>query len=201
MILLINYYIDKNLERQKELDFCLQENINNPIIKAIIVFHEKDVIIPQRKKIIHKICKGKPTYSDFFKYSNKFKGIKILANSDIFFNFTLNYAYNLKDNEIFALCRWNRIKDKLIFYNYLKSQDVWIWKDKINIICNFGLGIPACDNAILYKFNELGFKILSPSKQIQSIHCHESNLRNYEISKNVNKLKIEEPVLYLEKFY
>lgn len=200
MILLINYYQDSNPERQKEYDYCLHLNVLNPLIKSIIVFHEHGVKIPEKKKIISKIVKNKPTFSDFFKYGNQFKGIKILANLDIYFNQTLEFATIIKPNKIFALCRWNKDETGLHFYNQLSSQDVWIWTAKINVNCNFGLGIPACDNAILHKLISLKYEVSSPSKIIQSIHVHNSNVRNYENEMNGNKFRVNEPIAFLKTF-
>jgi hypothetical protein len=39
--LFYNYYEDKNPERQKEIDYCLQKNIDNPLLDIIILESEK----------------------------------------------------------------------------------------------------------------------------------------------------------------
>jgi len=202
MILIINYYQDSNSLRQIELDECLKRNIDNEFIHAIIVFHEYNVKIPSKfvKKIIPKLWPNKPTYKEMFEEGSKYPGIKIIANSDIYFNETLDYANNIQERQVYALCRWDETHNYLKFYNKLDSQDVWIWKDKINVDCNFGLGIPGCDNALLYNIERKGHEVLSPSKQIQAIHLHHTQVRNYEISRNVNKIKINEPGKYLTKF-
>ena len=90
--------------------------------------------------------------------------------------------------------------DHIYFYNRLDSQDVWIWRSKINNDCSFGLGVPGCDNALLMNIERKGYEVLSPSRKIQAIHLHHTQIRNYEISKNVNKIKLNEPGRYLTKF-
>jgi hypothetical protein len=200
MILIINYYNSGNQARQKELDQCLKNNVNNRLIKAIVVFHEEKVKIPERVKIISVKCEHRPGYKELFEYGNKFNGIKIIANTDIYFNDTLLRAESIQDNEVYALCRWEEIDNNLHFYNKLWSQDVWIWKGRVNIKCDFGLGIPGCDNALHYILYTNGYNVKSPSRQIQAIHLHHSGIRSYEASKNVNKYEIKQPFMYLKGF-
>lgn len=200
MILIVNYYLDSNSLRQIELNECLSRNINNDLIKTIIVFHEENVKIPFKKKILSKICTDKPTFKELFDEGNKYQGLKIIANSDIYFNETLELANEIEERQVYALCRWDESYSGLVFYSKLESQDVWIWRSKINVDCDFGLGLPGCDNALLYNIERKGHEVLSPSKQIQAIHLHHTQVRNYEILKNVNKMKLNKPKKYLTKF-
>jgi len=178
MILLINYYIDKNPIRQKEIDFCLEKNIGNPAIKSIVVFHDINCRLPKSTKIIPVKYHGRPTYSEYFKYGNNFNGVKILANSDIYFNETIRFCDKIKENQVYALTRWQDGKP-LRFYNKNNSQDVWVWRGSVNIESDFGLGVAGCDNKIAYLLQSNGYDVSNPSLTIQAIHYHRSEIRNY----------------------
>lgn len=198
MILLNNYYFDKNPERQKELDACLVRNIENEHIKIIILFHDKNVPVPNHAKIIPVVYRGRPTYSEYFRFGNFFRGIKILANSDIYFNDTIQLCERINDNEVYALCRWNEINENgdIEFYKKRDSQDVWIWKGKINVEANFSLGKPGCDGSIAHILQSFGLRVLNPSQSIQSIHIHRTEIRNYDVRKDL----IPGPYLFLDHF-
>jgi len=195
MILLINYYNDSHKKRQLEYDFCLKQNVYNPLIKAIIVFHDDSTKLPEIVKIISVKCNHRPTYQELFDYGNRFAGVKIIANLDIYFNETLENAKFIKLKEVYALCRWNYSKAGLQFYNSSCSQDVWIWRDKVKVVCNFGLGIPGCDNAIHNILVSDGYIVKSPSKLIQAIHLHNVPVRNYTPN---DMLKL--PYKYINEF-
>ena len=96
--LFINYYIDKNQDRAKEIDECLKKNIKNPLIDKIIIVTEENVTdellnnLNKKIKIIQ--VNSRPTYVDFFNYANEISSygdIAIVANSDIYFDETLKY--------------------------------------------------------------------------------------------------------------
>ena len=44
MNLIIQYYNDPNKARQKEYDFCLEKNLDNPSIKKFIICRKKSNI-------------------------------------------------------------------------------------------------------------------------------------------------------------
>jgi hypothetical protein len=191
MILLINYYIDKRSERQAELDRCLQLNLAHPLIDKIVVLHEKNIPIPEHEKILSVETEGRPSYSEFLKIGNSFEGVKILANSDIYFNASLRFAEHIRSGQVFALCRWEHGR-RLHFFNRRGSQDVWIWRGEVYVDVAFGLGIRGCDNKIAWCFHDAGYEVQSPSLSIQCIHLHKSNERDY-----LNTPPIGPPYLYL----
>lgn len=197
MILLNNYYVDKNPERRAEIDACMENNLRHRMINHIIVFKNRDVMLRPHKKIIPVNVDRRPTYSDFFRIGNKYSGIKILANSDIYFDDSLALCNMIKSKQVFALCRWSyNDNGSLEFYNRRDSQDVWIWKDPVNVSCNFGLGVPGCDNAIAFLLMEAGYKVISPSKKIKAIHLHNSGVRNYFKT----KARVNPPYAYMRYF-
>jgi hypothetical protein len=68
-------------------------------------------------------------------------------------------------------------------YNY--AQDTWIYHSNFNInksqqlITDFELGKPGCDNHINYIFAILGYKIYNEPYYIKTYHNHKSNFRTY----------------------
>lgn len=166
--LFINKYIDKNPERQKELDYCFEKNESNGLLGEIHQTYER------------------LSYNDFFRWINTIVGdedISIIANSDIYFDETLIDIIKINHDECYALSRWDAKEDGSIeLWDHRDSQDVWIFKGKIKEVlgADFSQGIPGCDNSIAYLLNAVGYKVLNPSKTIRAIHVHNSGIRNYE---------------------
>jgi len=191
MILLINYYIDKRSERQAELDRCLLLNLAHPLIDKIVVLHEKNIPIPEHEKILSVETEGRPSYSEFLKTGNSFEGVKILANSDIYFNASLRFAEHIRSGQVFALCRWEHGR-RLHFFNRRGSQDAWIWTGIVEVDANFTLGVRGCDNKFAYLLYAAGYDLRSPSISIQAIHLHRNEERNY-----YHIPRVDPPYLYL----
>ena len=192
MILITTYYDEKNIERKHELMDCLTRNALNPAISEIHIISE-NVLPPldssDKVKIV--LVRMRWTFKDLIKYANNLHKdcIKIIANTDIFFNQTLSYASEIREREVYCLTRWDLIfKDILKFYFNVKSQDVWIFRDILpDSIGDYFMGIPGCDNRLAHELNEKGFKLLNPGLTIQAIHIHNSKLRNY--NKSIDKVK------------
>jgi hypothetical protein len=167
--LFINKYTDKNPARNRELEKCFLKNQDLFIWSNVIYFDSR---LP---------------FSDFFAMVNLCadeKDISIIANSDIYFE-SLDELKTIKGNEVYALSRW----DGNTLYDHEDSQDAWVFRGKIKPIpdCNFGLGIPGCDNAIAERLQRAGYTVLNPSKSIKAIHLHSSNIRNYDRRTTVPK--------------
>ncbi len=126
----------------------------------------------------------RPMFSELFAYGNALKTdyIKIVANSDIFFDNSLHLANKaLQKWDVLALTRWDMREDGLIdFYNNFQSQDVWIFQKPINCaIGEYHIGRHGCDNRLAFEFKNQKYKIANPSFDIKVIHVHNSNLRSY----------------------
>lgn len=168
--LFYNYYEDKHPARKREIDFCLQKNLNNKLLTT--------VIIESQKKI---------TYEFLFEQINKVtetNDINITCNSDIFFDHTIALAENIKHKQVYALSRWDWYSPDLIkFFDRRDSQDVWIIRGKVeNVFGNFTLGTRGCDNRIAYEFNKSGYTVSNPSQSIKTYHVHNSKIRNYTMA-------------------
>lgn len=173
--LLFNYYEDKHGARKKEIDFCLRQNLANPLIKVVILE-----------------TPGKPQYKQMFDRINQLTGsddVNIIANSDIFFDETIGLANKIQIEECWALSRWDwYAENKIQYFNRPDSQDVWIFRGKIKPIhSTFCLGTLGCDNRIAYEIEKSGYKISNPSMSVKTYHVHNSGVRNYNKHDVVSK--------------
>lgn len=198
--LFINYYKAKTEERQNEIDFCFQKNSRNKIIDRLILFSDlKDCALFCDEVVNIE----RPTYQDFFDAANKYPNdINIIANSDIFFDETIELVKSIRENEVYCLTRWEWNDGNITDFNKMHgaphewSQDAWIFKGACRLKdCSrvvainqdtgkydtipFTMGVPGCDNHISWKFKQAGYQPLNPSKTIKAIHVHKQTARDY----------------------
>ena len=193
MILTSDYHISENSERQKEYDFCINKNIENPDIKKIIYFITDQEPKHLHKKIEYVKVDTRPTYKTFFTYMNeKYPNETIiLSNLDIFFDETINLIKNIDFNKkVLALTRYEYTNNNWILFNERNcarvSQDTWVFKTPLNIdnvYCDFTLGIPGCDNRIAYELVKNEYNVINNCLTIKTYHKHDSNHRTYKINK------------------
>ena len=204
MFLYTTYYKEDNNYRKNELLTCLKINISNTAISKIIVFNEGDSIAHLAPGKIEEVFINKrPTYQDFINYINANSNtddIHIIANTDIYFdkNIEVLKHINLKDTCL-ALSRWDTadtIKPKL--YNHNDSQDVWVFKGPIkeNLSANFPLGVPRCDNRLLYELEKAEYMVLNPAFSIKSYHIQKGQ-RALVYTEEDNTYNIKPPYRYL----
>ena len=190
--LFVNFYNDNNSLRQKEINECLSRNIANPMIDRIYLVVESNAVhfygmdTFQKTEIV--ICNGRPTFSFLFNLANTTAtddDTSIISNSDIYFE---EYDVSLiscclKPDSCFVLTRWNReTNGSLHLFDRPDSQDSWAFKGPIKNIgnCDFTMGKPGCDNAIAERIEAAGYHVLNPSRDIKSIHVHNTGIRNYD---------------------
>lgn len=176
--LFINHFQCGDKERQKELDYCFNSNKESGLFSEIINFSDR------------------PTYSDFFKATESYPNdINILANSDIYFNDTINLVQGIEKNKAYAITRSELEGDDIVTFEekhqYNKeakskhSQDVWVFNGTVNnVIGNFNIGVPGCDNRIAYEISRR-YQLSNPSNVIQCIHKHKEESRNYSIKRPI----------------
>ena len=216
VILITQFYIDNNSRRQKEILDTLKFNLNNIIIDEILLFNERqysvkelDVINNKNKAKIKQIIIGRRLkFNDIFQYidENKLKGYILIANSDIFFDNTLNNIFECgltKNKKLFSQLRfeYNNLKVNL-FGPRGDSQDAWIFHTNYNVeknqqkLFNFELGIPGCDNHIIYLLKVLGYRVHNEPYLLKIYHNHGTEKRNY----NNNSKRIQKPWIRLLPF-
>lgn len=187
------YYNDNAHFRQQELDWALKHNCYNPIFENIFLFPEsRKNKIPKLTEKVHIIhLERRVTFQDIVEVINSkidsYKYYNVIANSDIYFDDTLNLVRQINMDEIcLALTRWEshpleEKKSEPYMYMTGESQDVWIFKSfiSLNISCNFYLGLLGCDGRFNFEVREAGYKVYNPSKDIRVLHCHVSGKRNH----------------------
>jgi len=200
--LFISYYKDKTEERQRELDFCINKNINAGFYSIQVLVSTQDIIVSD-KLILH-VGYERPTFNDFFKIMSKpefSNDINILANTDIFFDdLSQIINYGLCENTCLALSRWDYPKDgNATHFDRVDSQDTWIFygSPKIMTSIDFILGKGGCDNRLAYELQQCGYNVINPSKTIKTYHYHNSNLRTWN---EIGKPIVPPPYLLLPTF-
>lgn len=161
--LYVNCYTDPNPVRDAELQECLSLNKANPLLTV------REIFI-------------RPSFSDLLKIANAEianEDICIFANSDIYFDETLEAIKQLKHRECWALSRWNRLSDgTLKLLDFPGTQDAWIFRGPPpQVKANFLFGVPGCDNRFAKLVSDAGYKITNPCQTIKAIHLHLSSVR------------------------
>ena len=198
------FYNEKNLNRRSEIEKAIRINFNLSAISKLIVFNEGDSIAHLAPSKIQELFINKrPTYKDFINHINTNSSpgdIQIIANTDIYFdtNIEVLQHINLK-NICLALSRWDTadtIKPRL--YNHNDSQDVWVFKGPVKpeLKANFPLGVPRCDNKLLFVLQEAGYKVLNPAFSIKVFHIHKGQ-RALVYTEGDNIYNLKPPFRYL----
>lgn len=192
-------------ERQEELLFCLNANINNQLIKSIYIFLDGKYT-EEIKELINKTINtdkikylniGKiPSYGDWINYSkyflDKLEEITVFANADIYTDTDLAKLQDfLKPPEtIVCLSRHNVQRGEIIPHpNPQWSQDLWAISKKnitaidnlvfVNELSAYSTGAYRCDNKLAYLFAMRGWVIYNPFPIIKCFHLQKSNSRKY----------------------
>ncbi len=157
--LFYNYY--KSGKRQQEIDFCLKKN--KEVFDRVLIYE------------------GRYSFENVFALSKNYPtDINVFCNSDIYFP-SIELLNNIKEDECYALTRWNKEGDNIKFFDRVDSQDSWIFKGSVkNVKANFYTGMWGCDNRLLFEIKKAGYTIKNPSLSIKTIHIHKEDERNYE---------------------
>lgn len=167
-----------NPVRKSEYDECLKRNVASGLFDRIFILVEPDDKEDKFHYLPH-VVKGtcyplqistRPTFRSFFNAINVITDdddINIIANSDIYFK---DISFTPRFNECFALTRY----EPTFFLNRADSQDVWMFRGRVNLpqYCDFGMGVPGCDNRIAYELRASGYEVTNPSLTIKTYHLH-----------------------------
>lgn len=186
------YFRSSDDARQAEYDSCLKGNIDNPHIDKIFLFiddgHVPD-FVNGKANVIH--IDQRLTYADWLSFTADFglEYVSILSNTDILFDETVSELKTIlaRRNRFVALSRYEKEGDQLTPHPRPRwSQDVWAVNGASDITpalikaADFPLGVPRCDNKIVYEFAMHGWDLINPFPTVRAIHFHESQIRNYQ---------------------
>lgn len=192
----IPYFLAKDKGRQAELDECVLKNAGHANIDRVYLFTDDGHVPPVNnpKQIVIPIDR-RLTYRRWLEFveSIREEHVAILANTDIYFDASLNRLDDIlaRKNRFVALSRFDRVgKETAPHARPQWSQDVWALNSLSDITpelkkaADFPLGVPRCDNKIVYEFAIQGWDLINPFPTVRSIHVHESNIRNYDKEKD-----------------
>jgi hypothetical protein len=138
-----------------------------------------------------------------FKYVREkhIKGYIILANSDIFFDESINnIRHSMLDKNKIMLTQLRYEYDNKttlsspIFGPRFDSQDTWIYHTNFSMtqhqeeIFAYQFGYPGCDNKFIYLANILGYRLINDPIFVKTYHFHRETNRDYN-----GKLPIQPP--------
>lgn len=204
VVLFVQWYDD--FETKMNRIKCLQNNIDNKYIDHIHIFSDtqnlQDLlsIIEGKYHISISFIGDRLSYKNWIEYANKhYPGyIKILANSDIYFDKTIDIIRHQEYNRhtMYAITRKDlsltgEIHESKDFFsdsapktNPVYSHDCWIYKDELKIYdlnkIDFKLGYDNCDR-LLKKFicqERINFINLYP--KINAIHVDYREHKNHQ---------------------
>jgi FkbM family methyltransferase len=217
MHLIMQYYNDKNSDRQQEIDFCVQANLENPHIIQIHNLVEENTVVPSWLSNHEKYIECKVdrwlTYKMAFEYANENlpQQAVALTNADIFFDHSSKWeeVKPLIDSGI-VLCisrhefdgvgsaKKDELLQKLAFAN---CQDTWIWRSPLNVEnCDFMMGKLGCDNAIADRIKKSGYVPVNSPNQFKTFHydiCRGKTVANQLLLQKPNPERPEEKGYYL----
>jgi hypothetical protein len=185
IILITQYYKCKTKERQKEIDFCLKQNILNKNIDKIVLLAETSLPVELCHNKVSVIAKSsRSTFGDMFIISNDYKGeICIVSNSDIYFDDSLNFIDKLDLTSAFLTpCRYN-VREDGSFYKPKKRGggiDAWFFKSPVGLDCvNFVVGSLACDQRLNHIIWKRGYELYNCYEELKIYHLHLVQEHNY----------------------
>lgn len=162
---------------------CIRRNVACEALAEICVMTEgRSAHLPANERIQIRPIGRRPKYEDFFSWINEVASaddVSIVANSDIWFDGSIAVASRaIGERDCFALARWD--DDRLFDRN--DSQDCWVFKGCVTgVDGSFPVGVPRCDNRILYELGAAGFRVLNPAFSIVTHHVHEGLRTEYSL--------------------
>lgn len=182
------YYNETNAQRNKELLFCIKNNLENKQIDRVFILNQKGPLTDYKNNPKLKICEinHRPTFQSIFEYANSQSSdndLNIISNTDIIFDKSIDILGSiLSSKKCFALTRWDVLENgNTKLFHKFDSQDTWIFKGKIKPMnADFFMGIPRCDARLAYEIKAAGYNIKNPCFSIKTYHYHQTNYRTYE---------------------
>ncbi len=182
--LLINLYSMEEGERLDEIAVCLRNNIANPHISEVVVLDEgfprQELLKDPKVQVVS--IHSRPDFSAYIQYLNP-EGFNLLSNNDIWFDDSLQKIKWLNPGPYDLLSLTRREADgKLYKADQGDAQDSWLFFGQAEPLkdCTFPMGIPGCENRLAFLFFSKRYRVLNPSRCIQTHHEHRSGNRGYQ---------------------
>ena len=177
--LFTSHYPERNERRCAELLMSLASNLENPAIDSVHLLLERVDAPPEHKKLQTRRIDHRPTYNDFFQWAAELKpaesDLTVIANSDICFDASIKgMDHALLPSQCAVLSRWNvGVEESPVLFDRNDSQDVWIFRGPLkDTQGTFCVGVPRCDNRILFELKSAGYAVINPAFSIRAYHLH-----------------------------
>ena len=201
--LFTSYYRDEKESRNSELVESLRLNLSCGFLDEVCLILEGVDIPPlAHKRLSARASDARPTYSDFFRWIREVgvasADVTVVANSDIYFHEgLLALAQALRPGRCAALTRWDLSTSRgPALFDRNDSQDVWVFKGPLRRIAgDFPVGVPRCDNRILFELRSAGYEVINPAFSVRAYHLHSGVREEYQ-QENLEHF-VDPPYAYL----
>ena len=170
--------------------YCLYKNLANKHIDEVVLLVDQDcefINVFSDKLILYPIH-DRLTYKEWLEISYKLhpNDIKVLANSDIYFDDTISKLHNIKNwssDTMYVSSRKDITKDDKIvpsrlYHNNIcpiidieRSQDVWVYKNPLKTFDNnYYLGFMGCDSKMSESLMSQNMQIINLYFYINCLH-------------------------------
>ena len=196
MINIITQFFKSNdIDRQKELDKCFTENINNKYIKSIHFLYENEDDFKYSKKfksdkIIYYPLKKRINYKDMIQYANNNLENKICVylHADMHVTDDFGKLNNFNKNDMYPLTSHHPSKcnkklkcDCTRQYNtpqgiFGVTFDGFIFipkiKEEVYNNLDYEVNHMGAENKFIYEFKKNDYNVVTPNQYIRAIHRH-----------------------------
>ncbi len=185
--LFVSIYPEQSAQRRLELQACLEKNQESQLFDNVCLLVEGAAeLTVSTNRVERRRFSERPTYRDYFQWANECLSsdddYSVIANSDLYFDDTLLPLVRcLKLGQCAALSRWDVQADgSARLFDRNDSQDVWIFKGKIRpVVSDYLMGVPRCDNRLLYELRRAGYEVINPSFSVRAFHRHAGERMEY----------------------
>jgi len=202
MINIITQFFKSNdLNRQKELDKCFTENINNKFVDKIHYLYENIEDLEYSKKfksnkIIYYPLKKRINYKDMIQYANNYLDNKICVYLHADMHVTDNFGKlnNFNKNDLYPLTSHHPSKcNKQLKCNctrqfntpqgiYGVTFDGFVFmpniSEKIYNNLDYEVNHMGAENKFIYELKKNGYNVVTPNQDIRAIHRHDVIFHN-----------------------
>ena len=174
--LMVQYY-NTDSARQRELDHCLEQNVER-YFDRVIVCCGSETILPKVAYTHTMHMEKRLAFSDYLRLVSEsdYNGITVLTNSDIILDKDIiKKCEHISSKELFAISRYDT--DGYLHEFHWCSQDTWILRNQkfpnsVIKSCTFELGRPGCELRFAEALWCVGFNIINPSLSVRNTHIH-----------------------------
>jgi hypothetical protein len=160
--------------RAREYDACLDRNVNNPNIDRVIIVEEEcgnrslGTRISCPKVSVVKLVR-RSFYSDYVEIANRQDGVVVIANADVYFDWSVGKLRSIPNKALYAITRTD-------LFNTLGSSDAWAFRPRMDVKgCEWSLGRMGCEISFCEQVKkQLDWEIWNPCYEVRLVHLHYS---------------------------